>query len=81
MWSNCLLDLATDFLVGTWSLYEIHDILRKHFISMAHVLCSSAMRVHDSQAYRKMAVTGECIRCILELREMAPVVPDWFQLC
>ena len=28
------------------------------------------MKVHDSQAYRKMAVTREHIRCILELREM-----------
>ena len=28
------------------------------------------MRVHDSQAYRKTDVTRECIRRILELREM-----------
>ena len=28
------------------------------------------MRVHDSQAYRKMDVTGEHISCILELREI-----------
>ena len=28
------------------------------------------MRVHDSQAYRKMDVTGERISRILELREM-----------
>ena len=28
------------------------------------------MRVHDSQAYRKMDVTGKRIRCILELREI-----------
>ena len=26
------------------------------------------MRVHDSQAYRNMDVTRECISCILELR-------------
>ena len=28
------------------------------------------MRVHDSQAYRKMDVTKEHISCILELREI-----------
>ena len=28
------------------------------------------MRVHDSQAYRKMDVTRECISRILELREI-----------
>ena len=33
-------------------------------------LWSSAVRVHDSQAYRKMDVTRERISCILELREM-----------
>ena len=33
-------------------------------------LCSSAVRVPDSQAYRKMDVTKEHISCILELREM-----------
>ena len=31
---------------------------------------SSAVRVHDSQAYRKMDVTKERISCILELREI-----------
>ena len=30
---------------------------------------SSAVRVHDLQAYRKMDVTRERISCILELRE------------
>ena len=34
------------------------------------LLWSSAMKVHDSQAYRKMAVTRERISRILELREM-----------
>ena len=32
-------------------------------------LCSSGVRVHDSQAYRKMDVTMELISHILELRE------------
>ena len=31
---------------------------------------SSAVRVHDSQAYRKMDVTRKHISCILELREI-----------
>ena len=34
------------------------------------LLRSSAVRVHDSQAYRKMDVTRERISRILELREM-----------
>ena len=34
------------------------------------LLWSSAVRVHDSQAYRKMDVTGERISRILELREL-----------
>ena len=34
------------------------------------LLCSSAVRVHDSQAYRKMDVTRERISRILKLREM-----------
>ena len=34
------------------------------------LLWSSAVRVHDSQAYRKMDVTRECISCILELTEI-----------
>ena len=33
-------------------------------------LWSSAVRVDDSQAYRKLDVTRECISCILELREI-----------
>ena len=38
---------------------------------MAYILLwSSAVRVHDSQAYRKMDVTREHISCILELREI-----------
>ena len=35
------------------------------------LLCSSAMRVHDSQAYMKMDVTRERISHMLELREMS----------
>ena len=34
------------------------------------LLWSSAVRVHDSQAYRKMDVKREHISCILELREI-----------
>ena len=71
MWSNCLLDLGTYFLVGNMVLFEMHSILRWHLISMACILLwSSAVRVHDSQAYRKMDVTRERISRILELREI-----------
>ena len=53
------------------SLCEMRSILRKHLISMAGILLrSSAVRVHDSQAYRKMGLTRKRINRILELREM-----------
>ena len=38
------------------------------------------MRVHDSQAYRKMDVTRERIRCILELREILMLFQTGFNL-
>ena len=38
------------------------------------------MRVHDSQAYRKMYVTRECISRILELREKLLSVQTGFNL-
>ena len=38
---------------------------------MAYILhCSSAVRIHDSQAYRKMDVKRELINRILKPREM-----------
>ena len=62
--------LARTSSLVTWSLYEMHSILQKHCISMACILLwSSAVSVHDSQAYRKMDVKRERISCILELRE------------
>ena len=65
MWSNCLLDLGMNFLVG--NMVFVRDV--QNLISMACILLwSSAVRVHDSQAYRNMDVTRECISCILELR-------------
>ena len=33
-------------------------------------LCSSAVRVHDSQAYKMMDVTRERVSHVLELKEM-----------
>ena len=38
------------------------------------------MRVHDSQAYRKMDVTRECINRILELREILLSIRTGFSL-
>ena len=38
------------------------------------------MRVHDSQAYRKMGVTGERISFILELTEILPSFQSGFSL-
>ena len=66
----CWILARTSSLV-TWSLYEICSILQQHIISMACILLwSSAVRVHDSQAYRKMDVTKERISHILELGEI-----------
>ena len=48
---------------------------------MARILvCSATVRVHDSQAYRKMAVTRERISRILELREMVLSLQTGFNL-
>ena len=44
------------------------------------LLWSSAVRVHDSQAYRKMDVTRECISHILELREILLSFQTGFKL-
>ena len=48
---------------------------------MAYILLwSSAVRVHDPQAYRKMDVTRERISCILELREILLSIQTGFSL-
>ena len=48
---------------------------------MARILLwSSAVRVHDSQAYRKTDVTRECISRILELREILLSIQTGFSL-
>ena len=71
VWSDCLLDLGTDSLSVARSLSEVRIILQWRLISMARILlCRSAVKVHDSQAYRKVAVTRERISRTLELREM-----------
>ena len=44
------------------------------------LLWSSAVRVHDSQAYRKMDVTRESISRILELREILLSIQTGFSL-
>ena len=44
------------------------------------LLWSSAVRVHDSQTYRKMDVTRECISRILELREILMSFQTGFNL-
>ena len=46
------------------------------------LLCSSAVRVPDSQANRKMDVAWGQISRILKLgKKNVPVVPNWFQPC
>ena len=44
------------------------------------LLCSSAVRIHDSQAHRKMDVTRECVSRIMELKEMLLSFPTGFDL-
>ena len=44
------------------------------------LLWSSAVRVHDSQAYRKMDVTRERISRTLELREILLLIQIGFSL-
>ena len=71
VWSNCLLDLSKDFLVGNmvfvWDVWYL--VVAPHFHGL-FLLWSSAVRVNDSQAYRKMDVTRVRISRILELREI-----------
>ena len=83
--SDYLLDLGTDSLVGNMFfflfLYEMRSTLRKHLISMAFIfLWSSVVRVHDSNAYRKMDVTRERISRILDLREILLSLQTGFSL-
>ena len=76
----CWILTQTSSLV-TWSLYEMRSILRQHLISMGCILLwSSAMRVHNSQAYRKMDVTREHISRISELREILMSIQTGFSL-
>ena len=61
--------LRTSSLV-TWSLYEMFNSIRYHLISKACVLFSiSAVRVHDSQAYRHMEMTRERISFTFDPRD------------
>ena len=82
MWSDRLLDLGTDFLV---SYMVLHSLTRRCVVccgsTMARILLwSSAVRVHDSQAYRKMDATRERISHILELREILPSFQTGYNL-
>ena len=55
VWSYCLLDLAQISSLVTWSLCKMCSNLWWHLISVTCILLlSSAVRVLDSQAYRKM---------------------------
>ena len=55
--------------------------MKWHLISMACILLwSPAVRVHDSQTYRKMDVTRERICRILELREILLSIQTGYSL-
>ena len=81
MWSNCLLDLGTDFLVGNMVFVSDAQYLAValHFHDL-FFLWSSAVRFHDSEAYRKMDVTRERISRILELREILLSIQTGFSV-
>ena len=51
---------------------EVPRILQKHLISTAVIFlyCSSAVRIHDSHAYRKMERTRACTSFNLDFSEM-----------
>ena len=55
-------------LVGNMGFVRAAQYLAVALFSMACILlCNSTVRVHDSQAYRKMEVTKECTSHISEL--------------
>ena len=65
--------LAQTPSLATWSLQRMCSILQQHPISMGHTPpWSSATRVHDSQAHRKMDATRERISRIPEPRTRHP---------
>ena len=72
VWSDCPLDLGTDSLVGNivFCMRCVVSCGSTSFPWLVFLLWSSGVRVHDSQAYRKMDVIRERISCILELIEM-----------
>ena len=79
--SSCeqIAQIARWILARTSSLVTLS--LWQLLISMACILLwSSAVRVHDSQAYRKMGVPRELISCISELREMLLLFQTGFSI-
>ena len=70
--------LAWTSLLVIWSLYEMCSIQWQHPTSMVCILpCSSAVKVHDSQAYRKMDVTRERISRILDWLELREILQSF----
>ena len=60
----------------TWSLNELFNSLREHLISKACILFSnSAVKVHDSQAYRNVEMTR------IWSKRYVLISPNWLQLC
>ena len=59
------------FSLVTWFLYKMFNNLWLHLISKACILfSSSAVNVHDSQAYRNMELTRECVSFTFDPRGM-----------
>ena len=71
VWSDCLWILSQTCSLVTWSLHGMRSILQQHLTSMArNRLCSSAVRVHDSQSIEEDECDNRAERNV-------PVHPNW----
>ena len=80
MWSDCLLDLGADFLVGNMVIVGNAQYLAvEHHFHGLYSFLELCCEGHNSRAYRKMDVTRERINHGTE--KNTPVIPHWFQSC
>ena len=78
MWSDCLWILSQTSSLVTWSLHEMRSILRQHLTSMArNLLCSSAVRVHDSQSIEEDGCYKRAHQSCFVTERNVPVLPNW----
>ena len=82
MWSNCLLDLHADFLVGsTVFVWDVQYLaVAPHF----HSLYSSSQLCCEGPWFTSIQEDGcgrAARKAYLETERNVPVVPNWFQPC